>query len=157
LNGFEVVIGSTADDLLIGDGKANILFGSSGDDTLLGFAGNDLLFGGGGADKLDGGDEDDLLLPGLTSYYSETTGKLDRPGIAAIFTEWVGPNPYLTRVNNLRVGVGTGNLYRLDLTTLFDDGGVFDFLVGDLGLDWFWQFPGDVISDLGTGGAEIVN
>lgn len=157
LNGFEVVIGSTADDLLTGDDKSNILFGSSGDDTLVGLAGNDLLFGGGGADKLDGGDEDDLLLPGLTSYYNEISTKLDRPGIAAIFTEWVGPNPYLTRINNLRVGVGPGNLYRLDLSTLFDDGGAPDFLVGDLGLDWFWQFPGDAISDLGNGGAETVN
>ncbi|MFN6104713.1 MAG: hypothetical protein ACK5EA_09725, partial [Planctomycetaceae bacterium] len=117
------------------------------------------LFGGSGVDKLDGGDDDDLLIPGLTSYYSETSTKLNQPGIAAIFTEWVGPNPYLTRISNLRLGVGAGGIYRIGLTTLFDDGGaaVPDFLAGGLGLDWFWQFPADVIGDLGLGGPEIVN
>ncbi|MFN7804972.1 MAG: ELWxxDGT repeat protein [Planctomycetaceae bacterium] len=158
-NGFEMVVGSTAADLLMGNADPNILIGSGGDDTLLGLGGNDLLFGGSGVDKLDGGDDDDLLIPGLTSYYSETSTKLNQPGLAAIFTEWVGPNPYLTRISNLRVGVGPGNIYRLDLSNLFDDGGaaVADYLAGGFGLDWFWQFPADVISDLGTGGAEVVN
>jgi ELWxxDGT repeat protein len=158
-DGFEMVVGSTAADLLMGNADPNILFGSGGDDTLLGLGGNDLLFGGSGVDKLDGGDDDDLLIPGLTSYYSETSTKLNQPGIAAIFTEWVGPNPYLTRISNLRLGVGAGGIYRIGLSTLFDDGGaaVPDFLVGGLGLDWFWQFPADVIVDLGIGGPEVVN
>jgi hypothetical protein len=34
---------------------------------------------------------------------------------------------------------------------------MLDTLGGGLGLDWFWQFTGDVVSDLHNGGTETVN
>jgi Ca2+-binding RTX toxin-like protein len=68
LSGFEGVVGSYHDDVLIGDGGANGLWGDLGDDTLSGAggadslrggAGDDVLDGGLGADRLDGGDGTD--------------------------------------------------------------------------------------------------
>jgi Ca2+-binding RTX toxin-like protein len=60
----ENLIGSTHNDLLIGDNGANVLSGNDGEDTLKGGGGadtlngewgNDVLKGGGGADTLHGG------------------------------------------------------------------------------------------------------
>lgn len=65
--------GTDGDDLLIGDGDANMLAGGSGndavlggagDDTLTGEAGDDTLVGGLGDDRLEGGAGDDTLTGG---------------------------------------------------------------------------------------------
>ncbi|ACU89968.1 cadherin-like domain-containing protein [Desulfomicrobium baculatum] len=91
LKGIENLTGSNFNDVLIGDGQANILNGLVGDDTLYGGAGNDsmmggdgndsmmgdggndtliseaghdILYGGGGDDSLDGGDGNDTLHGG---------------------------------------------------------------------------------------------
>ena len=65
--GFESVIGSDYDDILVGDDGGNflqgedgndILWGEGGDDHLYGGSGADTLMGGSGADHLDGGVED---------------------------------------------------------------------------------------------------
>ncbi len=53
ISGTENAIGSTADDVLDGDGSANDLIGGSGDDELTGAAGDDLLDGGPGNDTGD--------------------------------------------------------------------------------------------------------
>ncbi|MGK9237338.1 hypothetical protein KXS07_36950, partial [Inquilinus limosus] len=60
----ENVIGSTRNDLLVGDGDANQLEGENGDDTLRGGAGADVLLGGLGNDVLEGGDGGDVLAGG---------------------------------------------------------------------------------------------
>ena len=68
--------GSAHDDVLAGDGRANVLAGGDGNDTLYGGPlggndrlrgedGNDKLYGGKGADVLQGGEGDDLLKGGL--------------------------------------------------------------------------------------------
>ena len=59
LQNFENLLGTSANDILTGDGNANSLDGSSGNDTLTGNAGNDELIGGPGADTLIGGDGTD--------------------------------------------------------------------------------------------------
>lgn len=60
----ENIIGSTGDDFISSDSKANELGGHHGNDTLLGGGGNDTLYGGSGNDYLKGygnsGDEDSL-------------------------------------------------------------------------------------------------
>jgi Ca2+-binding RTX toxin-like protein len=72
---FEDVLGSHYDDILIGDGAANvldgqfgddILWGEGGDDKLYGDTGDDSLMGGSGADRLDGGIGNDTA----ESHYS---------------------------------------------------------------------------------------
>ena len=52
---FENVIGGTGNDLLTGDGLANVLRGGVGSDILNGASGNDILDGEVGADFLNGG------------------------------------------------------------------------------------------------------
>jgi Ca2+-binding RTX toxin-like protein len=53
LTGFENAVGSSFDDHLIGDAKANELSGGAGDDTLTGGGGADRLNGGAGSDTAD--------------------------------------------------------------------------------------------------------
>ena len=60
LTGFENVIGGSDDDLLKGDGNANVLIGGGGDD---------MLSGNGGADTLTGGADHD------TFFFSTGFGK----------------------------------------------------------------------------------
>jgi len=69
----ENLTGSRWDDVLVGDGNANLikgesgndqLFGDDGDDTLIGGSGNDQLFGGAGDDYLNGENGDDSLYGG---------------------------------------------------------------------------------------------
>ena len=52
--GFENVIGSAHDDILVGDEAANKLTGLAGDDDITGGNGGDTIEGGAGADELDG-------------------------------------------------------------------------------------------------------
>ena len=83
----ENITGSSHNDVLGGDGNANVLRGSGGNDTLWGHAGTDRLFGGAGADTLNGGDDRDRLIGGpgadaldggddedIASYETSTTG-----------------------------------------------------------------------------------
>jgi serralysin len=65
--------GGAADDMLIGNSRANVLSGDAGADTLNGIAGDDEIYGGGGNDLLisrtgalllDGGAGDDVILVG---------------------------------------------------------------------------------------------
>lgn len=58
----EGVIGSSSDDTILGDGKANLLIGGDGSDTLNGGSGNDILLGGIGSDELVGGVGNDILI-----------------------------------------------------------------------------------------------
>jgi Ca2+-binding RTX toxin-like protein len=48
--------GSALNDILTGDGGANVLFGGAGNDQLSGLGGADILAGGAGIDALNGGD-----------------------------------------------------------------------------------------------------
>jgi len=63
LAGIENVLGSTQNDWIQGDNRANRLDGGYGSDTLIGGAGNDTLVASGGADSLLGGSgADDFFL-----------------------------------------------------------------------------------------------
>ncbi|MFN3867935.1 MAG: hypothetical protein ACK4MF_02585, partial [Hyphomicrobiaceae bacterium] len=48
--GFEKVVGSSHDDDIKGDKRANVIFGGDGDDTIRGMGGADILSGGAGKD-----------------------------------------------------------------------------------------------------------
>ena len=51
---FENVTGSAHNDILVGDGNANVLRGLAGEDDITGGNGGDTIEGGAGADELDG-------------------------------------------------------------------------------------------------------
>jgi Ca2+-binding RTX toxin-like protein len=59
--GIDKVSGGGDDDLLVGNSADNILVGGGGADELFGVEANDQLLGGAGADGLSGGRDDDVL------------------------------------------------------------------------------------------------
>ncbi|MGQ0637556.1 MAG: S8 family serine peptidase [Planctomycetaceae bacterium] len=153
----ERAIGTTRNDVLRGNSLNNLLLGGAGNDLLVGSVGRDFLIGGSGADTVDGGGDDDLVIAGKTSYHGEGNGVIDWQAINAIMAEWARSDiGYATRIANLRNGGGLNATYRLNNLTVFSDGAV-NSLAGGPGLDWFWRFGGDLISDLGSGGTETVN
>jgi Ca2+-binding RTX toxin-like protein len=158
----EDAIGGSADDILIGDGKDNvlqggpgndILIGGDGNDTLKGGPGRDLLIGGLGGDVLDGGTGDDILIGGFTSFDTQvtstgTTHDINVTALQAIMAEWTRTDiSYDQRVNHLRKGGGLNGSFVLNKTTVFDDGMV-NILTGGAGQDWFFKGKKDVITDL---------
>jgi Ca2+-binding RTX toxin-like protein len=66
----EHVIGTRANDDIIGDARPNFIDGRAGNDTIVGGGGNDTLIGGTGQDKLYGQDGDDFLddRDGITDF-----------------------------------------------------------------------------------------
>ena len=64
LKNIENIFGSTGNDILTGDEKANELTGSGGNDELYGGDGDDTLIGSGGDDTLTGGSGKDTLTGG---------------------------------------------------------------------------------------------
>jgi Ca2+-binding RTX toxin-like protein len=62
LANFENLIGSAAGDVLVGDGKANIIDGGAGTDTLTGNGGNDTLESASGKFTASGGGGNDTIL-----------------------------------------------------------------------------------------------
>jgi Ca2+-binding RTX toxin-like protein len=58
----EKVLGGSGDDVLFGDGRANVLLGAAGNDRLSGAEGDDLLIGDAGNDNIAGDVGNDTLL-----------------------------------------------------------------------------------------------
>jgi Ca2+-binding RTX toxin-like protein len=63
-NGNDILNGRGGADVLYGGLGDDLLYGGAGDDQLYGNEGNDRLYGGAGADLLDGGDGTDYLYGG---------------------------------------------------------------------------------------------
>ncbi|MFC0710934.1 glycosyl hydrolase family 28-related protein [Azorhizophilus paspali] len=77
---YQVIDGSTGDDLLAGTPIADLIVGGSGKDTLSGDAGNDVLEGGAGSDRLTGGEGADIFrFTALSdSYYTAKSSVVDQ-------------------------------------------------------------------------------
>ena len=86
----ENVFGSSYDDVLTGDGKANELSGADGNDTLSGGGGDDTLIGGKGTDILTGGAGADIF----SLSAGGTAGGLSQANVITDFR--VGGNDLLT-------------------------------------------------------------
>ena len=69
--------GGDGDDILTGNGLANLLSGGAGNDSLAGGSGNDTLNGGDGDDSLDGGSGNDALSGGNGSDSLSTSAGID--------------------------------------------------------------------------------
>src|SRR5262249_45512309 len=117
--------GSTANNVLIGQG---------GNDTLPGGGGRDLLIARTGAGSLTAGSGGDILIGGYTSYDSNI------PALVAIMAEWGRTDAdYNTRLSHLlgTISGGLNGSYFLNSKTAFDNG-VTDVLDGGAGMDWFF-------------------
>jgi Ca2+-binding RTX toxin-like protein len=121
LSGIEGVIGSSFNDVLIGDGGANTLAGGDGNDLLIGGAGNDTLAGGAGAD---------------TASYAGAASAV------TIFLSWSPPQntggagaDALSGVENLIGSNFNDTLRGSHYDNLLQGGGGNDVLSGELGDD----------------------
>src|SRR5262245_25043881 len=145
VHGIENVIGSSRNDLLVGDDEANLLLGMDGDDRLNGGRGADILVGGLGKDNLQGGLGEDLLIGGSTTYDSTLSGQ---EAWISIMEEWQSLWDYDDRIDNLTTegGFNGDNFLVWGDTVLDDNQG--DTLTGDpsgapLTLDWYFKGSGD--------------
>ncbi|MEQ9639869.1 MAG: FecR domain-containing protein [Alphaproteobacteria bacterium] len=137
LSEIEDVLASNFDDLIIGDGVANLLMGAAGNDTLI---------GNGGDDTLDGGADTDLVS------YADASAAVNVDLGAGLAT---GPdgNDQLIDIENAQgsgfgdvlTGNGGGNL-------LIGGGGV-DTISGGGGDDTIQAGAEDAVDDVMDGGA----
>lgn len=95
-----------SNDILIGNGYANMIFGAYGDDTLKGKSGNDTLVGGSGDDVVVGGKGDDDLFGDWANVpdYGEESGDL-------YVLEFPEEDLTVSGNDNLQGGNGSDNLY----------------------------------------------
>jgi hypothetical protein len=148
----------TATDYVEFAGTLNDLTGHNGDYGASINAGNFTTFHGNvgsaralGADVLNGGGGDDILIGCQTAYDNDVAA------LSAVMSEWRSNGAYTTRVGHLTGPTGglNGTTF-LNSSTVFDDG-ISDTMTGGTGLDWFFARLGsDVITDLNSGGPELV-
>lgn len=147
ISNIESAKGGSAGDTLIGNAADNVLVGNAGNDVLSGGGGRDLLIGGAGADTVTGGADDDIVIGSRTLYDANDAA------LRAIMAEWTrtdlagtAQEQYNLRTDHLLHGTGLTGGTVLDRTRLLDDA-VADTLTGSAGLDWFFLFGPDAISD----------
>jgi hypothetical protein len=144
------VAGGGGDDQLAGNDVGNILLGGGGSDALTGGNGRSLLIGGTGSAVITGGADDDLIIGGKTSFDQ------DHAVLASILADWQRTDEtYAERINDLHSRDGDLGSSKLLYLVTVQAGGA-DVLSGGPGQDWFFQFPGDSITDLNNGGTEQV-
>jgi hypothetical protein len=119
------VVGSSAD---------NVLVGGSGKDSLTGGSGRDILIGGLGADRLQAGTGEDILIGSTTSF------DLNPTALFALASEWDRTDlGYQGRVQDLfgRTSGGLNGAYQLNPKTVTHDTAV-NQLFGSTAFDWDW-------------------
>jgi hypothetical protein len=116
-------VGGAGDDILVGNGLANVLTGNGG---------NNLLIGGGGAATLTGTTGSNLLIAGTTSY------DLNAAALESILALWADTaNSYASRVAAV---TSPTYAYHLDTTTVFHNAP--EHLVGGSGMNLFFARTG---------------
>jgi Ca2+-binding RTX toxin-like protein len=129
---FENITGGSGNDVLAGDGLANILDGGAGADTLAGGEGDDVLQGREGIDVLDGGVGTDTA-----SYREKMAGvaiTLNRSNTATVKVGGVDEDQ-IRNIENVEGGAGADTLVGDDLSNAFLGGGGKDTIDGGLGTD----------------------
>ena len=162
--GVEDLRGSAHDDLIEGDGAANMLIGHMGHDTLAGGGGGDILVGGPGRDWLAGGVGDDVLSGGSggdTLAGGDGHDRLVGDDGTDWLTDGVGNNTLIGGNGGdlLQDGAGDGVLYAGDGADRLSGGGGRDRVIGASGDDTISggtgadRLAGDTGDDLLIGGA----
>jgi Ca2+-binding RTX toxin-like protein len=144
LNAGAFTLGSV---ILFGAEGSDVLIGGTGKDSLFGGSDRDLLIGGGGVDLLSGELGEDILIGGTYSLYTSASA------VSSIMSEWQDALPgyydhYERRINNLLNGGGLNGSIPLSKKNLRKDPKAVDTVIGGADLDWFVEFPGDVLTDL---------
>ncbi len=139
------VQGSTNNDTLKGDAKANQLFGDAGDDTLSGNAGNDTLDGGEGIDTVDFENSNGvtvLLLSSDNAPHGKVIDGIDTDLLKNIenirgsnLSDMLSGNKEANRIEGRS---GNDSLFGLDGNDTLFGGGGNDTLDGGKGADWLY-------------------
>jgi Metallo-peptidase family M12/RTX calcium-binding nonapeptide repeat (4 copies) len=145
-----------------GNAGGNILIGGALNDVLTAGSGNSILIGDGGADQLianAGTPGFDVLIGGATDFDSATATNLSvLNAFLGVWRNTTAAN-YASQVALLRdTGVVVnGTTYRLNSSSVHDDGGSADTLTGagaQAALDWFFQSLNDTLPNVN--GSEVV-
>jgi serralysin len=135
----EHAMGSTAGDLLRGNGLANRLGGAEGNDTIEGGAGNDTLDGGTGVDRMAGGIGND-------TYVADVVGDIVTEGLnQGIDTIRTGLAAYVLKPNVEGIVATTAIAHR------FTGNGLDNLITGAAGADTMIGGAGNDTLDGGTG------
>ena len=172
LIGIENLTGSAFNDVLIGEGGANVLTGGLGSDVLIGLAGNDTLIGGtGAANQMQGGLGDDLyrvsaigdtLIEFASEGHDTVETALQTLTMRANFEEMrftgVGAFTGVGSVDdNLIVGGASGDtLSGMGGNDILQGGGGDDMLRGGSGVDQLSGGAGADTADYSTAAAGVV-
>lgn len=129
----ENLTGSAFDDLLIGNGAANVLSGGLGRDTLLGFGGDDVLIGGAGvANTLQGGAGNDTYVLDAADSVVESAGEgTDLVQLRGLHAYNLGANVE----NGMVIGTGDFSFNGNSLDNVLTGGSGNDILQGAGGND----------------------
>jgi Ca2+-binding RTX toxin-like protein len=117
--------------------------------VLDGGSGNDVSIGGVGFDSIFGGLGEDVLIGGFTDYDGNDAA------LKAIRDEWATSQPYATRRLRLIDGVGPGNVYKLNNSTVHEDAFADQLTGGADSKDWFWANVLEIM-DLNMPAGEFV-
>jgi len=77
LDGDDVIVGQAGNDCLIGGDDDDTIIAGAGNDTITGNQGNDLLFGAAGDDRILGGQNNDVLFGGLGDDFLDGGASFD--------------------------------------------------------------------------------
>jgi Ca2+-binding RTX toxin-like protein len=154
----ENIVGSSGDDVITGNGSANVINAGDGDDVINGGAGNDqmtgvagddILIGGAGNDRVNGGNGNDLLIGGSGNDAYDGGVGYDVLDYSEATNAVVVNNGRVTgmgsdRYSNVEKVVGSS------FADTFSGSRNVDTFDGGAGNDWFRGFEG---SDIFSGGA----
>lgn len=140
-----IVFGGAGNDVITTGRGNDVIVGGDGADHLSSVSGGDILIGGLGEDLLESGNGNDILIGGRTSYDAKTDDNIKALG--ALSDAWNASILYPINALLITFGVGPSHPYKLNATTVFDDGAK-DVLKGGSGFDWFLgNFAGSGIKD----------
>lgn len=116
-------------------GRGNdVIVGGAGMDHLSSVSGGDILIGGEGEDLLESSGGLDILIGGRTSYDNETDDNIK--ALSALSDAWNKSILYPINALLITFGVGLSHPYKLNYSTVFDDG-ARDVLKGGSGFNWY--------------------
>lgn len=141
-SGNNTIIGNSLANHIIGGGAHDVLLGGDGDDVLEGGSGRDILIGGSGADSLFGGISDDIVVAGIYPDSANLSAQLND-----LRSHWTSAATYLTRITDLRAGVGATGASLAVGSSVLDDISPGDELTGGDGDDWFIAALDDLVTD----------
>ena len=126
----------------------NILIGNGAGDTLTdNGSGRNILIGGGAGGDTFTGNGNDILVSGTTTYDSNTAANI--AALDAILAEWTSGDTYATKISKINVtGVGAGNAYKLNSSTITQDTHANTLKDGGNPTqnNWFLSWAGDSVT-----------